>query len=186
MKRGKEEEYSGHQIKRVRHSKAVHPESSGKKSGWIRLREALAREGLDGLKKDISFLSDEDSHKVWKPKFTLADVVAQNMKTQPGSGDKFSQSVNLPMEREKSEKERSLSAKSLQAERHRRKNTLMKRVNFAWKVLQENPPEQHQPELRGKERWKAVAKKVSGAQKQTDFSQIIAELVAKEKAARAN
>lgn len=160
------------------------------------MKEALAREGLSKIagesyrERGFSFLSDEENHKVWRPKFSLADIVAKNMKDQ--AEDKSSKerypkahSVTVPVEREKPAGETSLSVKSIQADYHRRKRTRMKRVNFAWKVLQENPPEETEsPKLVGKERWKAVARKVSreaSLKKQRDFSRIVADLISKEK-----
>jgi hypothetical protein len=155
------------------------------------LKEAIAREGglrhiIEESDKDskrervFSFLTGEEMHKVWKPKFSLADVVAQNMNKQQPK-DQCSQSVTLPVDKDK---ETSLTVKSLQEDHHRRSKTLMKRVNFAWKVLQDNPPEEQVP-LSGKQLWKAAAQAVSqeaGAKKQTDFSRIVAGLVAKQKA----
>ena len=194
MKKEKEEEFGGRQFKRAR--PAV--QQSSKKSGWTRLKEALAREGsLSRIagesyrERGLSFLSDDDNHKVWRPKFSLADIV-KNMKEkseeQTGSSIETprAHSVTVPVERDKPTGETSLSVKSIQADyRRRRKKTLMKRVNFAWKVLQENPPkETASPKLVGKERWKAVARKVSreaSHKKQADFSRIVADLVAKEK-----
>lgn len=196
----------GRQFKRL---KTIQTEQriSNKSSGWTRLKEALAREGLsrlrdesyeDNKKKGLSFLTGDESHKVWRPKFSLADVVAQNIKErqqQEQSQRKVSkentkklhssQSAGaLPLEEETSIGETSPTVKSLQ---HRRNNTLMKRVNFAWKVLQDSSETEEsapKPRASGKERWKIAAAKVSreaSVKKQMDFSLIVADLLTKEK-----
>lgn len=143
--------------------------------------------------RGFSFLTDEESHKVWRPKFSLADVVAQNIKDRADQEKpsktkktvKHYTSVTLPLE---TMGDTSLSVKSLQADFHRRKRTRMNRVNFAWKVLQENPPEvapkDSEQKPSGKERWRSAAMKVSreaSDKKQTDFSLIVADLIAKAK-----
>lgn len=204
----KKDKSVGRQFKR---HKTIQPEpqQSGKKSGWTRLKEALAREGLsrltgesyeDGKKRGLSFLTGDESHKVWRPKFSLADIVAQNMKERvqqeqqqehskekpPKLHSSYSAGT-LPLENEKLTGETSLSVKSFQV--GDRKKTLMKRVNFAWKVLQENPAtgasedSAPKPTVAGK-RWKTAAKKLSheeSVKKQTDFSLIVAGLIANEK-----
>lgn len=175
-------------------------QQTGKKSGWTILKEALAREGSlkriagedykeDKKERTFSFLSGEESHKVWKPKLSFFDIVAKNMKERLKEDKPVHHynTVTLPQIEEEAIEEPSLSVKSLNRDLHRRRKTRMDRVNFAWKVLQENPSstvsEDIQPKLSGKERWRSAAKKVSGSiKKQKDFSLIVADLLAKEKA----
>ena len=147
-------------------------------SKWTVVREAIKRGSFkrmaqDEAKRDrtFSFLSGEEVHKVWRPKVHFIDVVAQMR-------GKKEDIQTIPPQEEM--RETSLSIKDLQADNHRRKKTFMNRVNFAWKVLQDNPAPSEDHNL-GKERWKAAAKKVSSEKKQTDFSQLVASLVSKQK-----
>lgn len=209
----KDKKSGARQFKRY---KTIQPETqqNGKKSGWTRLKEALAREGLSRLKgesyedekkRGLSFLTGDESHKVWRPKFSLAEVVAQNMKERVQHEQQLSQkksSKEKPLKLHSSQSagtptekpmgETALSGKSLLVDRHRRKKTLMKRVNFAWKVLQDDPAtngsEDSAPKP-GKARWKAAANKLSheaSVKKKTDFSVLVAGLIAEEKEKTAN
>lgn len=107
--------------------------------GWKRLKKALVREdswkriaGEDEEEKNMkgqtfSFLRGEESHKVWKPKFSFSSVVTQ-MKEQ--ANHDTTEERNLT-------KENSLSVKSQQDDVHQRQKTLMNRVNFAWKTREQ-------------------------------------------------
>lgn len=149
------------------------------KSGWEKLKEALAREGnfvKDSPKhehhfKRLSLLNNEERHAVWKPKYKFSDIVtlAENMK-------KKQIEHAIPSKTEK-------CAAPAQVEFKLRQKTLMNRVHFAWKVLQE---ESSTPVVSVKEtesssdRWKEAAKKVihTSEKKQTDFSITVANLLA--------
>lgn len=93
---------------------------------------------------------------------------------------------------EEKEKKNLLSVKSQQAYYlKRRQKKMMNRVNFAWKILQENQPtasaevQNKEPaKLSGRTPWKAAARKVmqsASAKKQTDLSLIVSELLTQQK-----
>lgn len=150
--------------------------------GWKRLKKALAREDswnrMAGEDKErnmkeqtFSFLRGEESHEVWKPKFSFSDVVAQ-MKEQAKQ--------NISTEERTVTKENSLSVKSQQDDVQQRQKTLMNRVNFAWKVLKDKGTDSEQIRS-GKKLWKVAAKKVTRETNQIDFFQVVEDLIDKEK-----
>lgn len=166
-------------------------------SGWKRLKEALAREGslkkLLGDKADgsvrersFSFLSGNESHQVWKPKFNFSDIVTE-MKKQ--AEEEKSETVFLSPLQEEEEKEKvKENTPTVKSIIRKRKKTLMNRVNFAWKVLQEEQhstdvPEAHETREKSSDRWKVAAKKAAHSaqeKKQTDFSLIVSSLLNKQ------
>lgn len=162
------------------------------KSGWKKLKRALgdednvkrlveeSSEHAPHLEKGFSFLTDEEEHTVWKYKF--ADVVTEKMRRS-----KYEQRSKSEFVHQKNtlEKDKSPSVRSLQAEFFRQKQkTLMDRVNFAWKVLKEEPaPAATAPQSRAN-RWKEAAKKAAHSandKKGDDFYNIVVALRAQQK-----
>ena len=155
----------------------------GSGQGWKKLKKALARE--DSWKKMVgdeeasnkksqtfSFLRGEESHKVWKPKFSLSDVVAQ-MKEQ-AKHDTTEENVT---------EENSASVNSQQDDVHQRQETLMNRVNLAWNILKDKgttDSDQIQSG-NGKRLWKVAAKKVTHETNQIDFFKVVENLIDRDK-----
>lgn len=156
----------------------------------------LAQQSMHEERGRSTFLSDsESSHKVWKPKYDFSSIVAQKMKKGTRHKPLHIQSeMILPTitESETDKEKSSLSVRSLPDTDNlrRRQKTLMKRVNLAWKVLQDNEsPSQakdHEPNVpsQASARWRDAAKKAAAKSKTTqplNLSSLVSRLVAEQK-----
>lgn len=175
---------------------------------WTKAIKEVISQNEGGMRtRTTSFLSDgQDSHKVWKPKYNLSDVVKQVMQHEPEHSTSRSlvcSPISLPTIKETKEEKQSSSVKSLQADFRRRQKTLMNRVNIAWQVLQQNESGKsdqlsvlkedvvseptNQPVMSGSARWKAAAKRAANSlnkkkERTLDLSDLVSKLVAEQKA----
>lgn len=186
--------------KNRKHLSDLQHQSKGR-AGWEKVKKlvfdgsvrSLAEDSIPSRSRAFSLLSGEEIHEVWKPKFSFLEIVATSMKKHKEDKSATEQFPYHEIEEEE-EKENFISHKSQQALYFkRRQKTFMKRVNFAWKVLQENQPMEatapaevqiEEPtKLSGLGLWKATVNKVmrsTAAKKQPDFSYVVTKLLAQQ------